>query len=90
MFLLKEEINIFLRYDLFRQVPIFYNNFELASFDIFKNKRYVEYFTYLDDIGGIYDYRWGDAPIRYLGLSMTTNRDLDVGSAKHFCGHHQK
>ena len=37
---------------------IFYNNFEIASFSIFRNRLYLDYFEYLDRNAGFYYERW--------------------------------
>ena len=38
---------------------MFYNNFEIASFSIFRNKMYLDFFDYLDKRGGFFYERWG-------------------------------
>ena len=37
---------------------MFYNNFELASFDLFRSQDYEDYFEFLDRAGGFYYERW--------------------------------
>ncbi len=37
---------------------IFYNNFEMASFSLFRNETYLDYFNYLDKTGGFFYERW--------------------------------
>ena len=45
--------------DELKSLCVFWNNFEIASFSIFRNKDYVDYFDYLDKSGGFYYERWG-------------------------------
>jgi len=61
--------------DLFRTIPMFYTNFEVVDFKIFQSKRYRQWFEHVDALGGIYEFRWGDAPLRWLGLSMSVQRN---------------
>ena len=49
---------------------MFYNNFEISKLQFWKSEEYREYIDYIDGLGGIYYYRWGDAPIKSLGLSL--------------------
>ena len=50
----------------------FYNNFEVASFALFRNPTYIDYFNYLDKQGGFFYERWGDAPVHtyYVALMI--------------------
>jgi len=47
---------------------MFYTNFELGRTDFFKSDAWDDFFTYLDQSGGFYLHRWGDAPIKYVGV----------------------
>ncbi len=63
---------------------LFYNNFEIAKFSIWTDPGYSKYIDYLDKLGGIYYHRWGDAPIKGLGLSLfvpmnQTHQFRDIG-----------
>ena len=49
---------------------IFYNNFEISKIDFWRSKEYKNYINYIYRLGGIYYYRWGDAPVKSLGLSL--------------------
>ena len=51
-----------------------YNNFEIASFSIWRNEKFKHFINYIDRVGGIYYYRWGDAPIKSIALSILVNR----------------
>jgi hypothetical protein len=55
------------------QIPegkMYYTNFEIGNIEWFKNSEYMNYFNEIDKSGGIYIHRWGDAPIKYLGVNM--------------------
>ncbi|CCH59428.1 hypothetical protein TBLA_0B06020 [Henningerozyma blattae CBS 6284] len=51
----------------------FWSNFEIARVDVFDNDIYNGYFQYLEESGGFWKERWGDAPVHSLGLGMTLN-----------------
>jgi len=40
------------------QTCIFYNNFEMAEFSVFRNEKYLNYFNFLDKTGGFFYERW--------------------------------
>lgn len=48
----------------------YYTNFEISRIDFWRSPEYIKYFDYLDRTGGIYKYRWGDAAIHFIALSM--------------------
>ena len=48
----------------------FFNNFEISDLSIWRTREYRGFLKYIDDLGGVYKYRWGDAPIKSLGLAM--------------------
>ena len=48
----------------------FWSNFEIARTDLFTDKVYEDYFRHLDDSGGFYKERWGDAPVHSLAVGM--------------------
>lgn len=50
---------------------MFYTNFELGYIPWFLSGRgYMDYYKFLDNTGGFYTKRWGDAPIKFEGISM--------------------
>tara|TARA_Y100000296_G_C5156750_1_gene249520 strand:- start:580 stop:1404 length:825 start_codon:yes stop_codon:yes gene_type:complete len=49
---------------------MYYTNFEIGNINWFKNSMYKDYYSFLDQSGGIFTKRWGDAPMRFLALSM--------------------
>jgi len=48
----------------------YYTNFEISKIDFWLSKGPLNFFTYLDQTGGIYKYRWGDHVIHLLILSI--------------------
>ncbi|KAI9206929.1 glycolipid 2-alpha-mannosyltransferase-domain-containing protein [Polychytrium aggregatum] len=48
----------------------FFNNFEIADLDFFRSDEYLDYFKFLDDKGGFFFERWGDAPVHTLGIAL--------------------
>ena len=53
-----------------KESDIYYNNFEISSMRIWLSKDYANYIDYIDRTGGIYLYRWGDAPIKSIAVTM--------------------
>lgn len=49
---------------------VFYNNFEVSHSSIWTSAAYRNFFEHIDHLGGIYYHRWGDAPIRSIGVSL--------------------
>ena len=49
---------------------VFYNNFELSKVSFWLSKQYQDYMEYIDQLGGIYYKRWGDAPTKSIAISM--------------------
>lgn len=58
----------------------FWSNFEIAKLSIYQDPIYDNYFNYLEDQGGFWKERWGDAPVHSLGLSMI----LDIDDVHYF------
>ena len=54
---------------------MFYNNFEMARMDVFTATSYQNYINYIDQLGGTYHNRWGDAPIKSLAVSLFVPRN---------------
>ncbi|KAM0790584.1 hypothetical protein ACM66B_004450 [Microbotryomycetes sp. NB124-2] len=53
----------------------FWTNFEIADLRFFRSAEYQEFFDSLDKAGGFYTERWGDAPVRTLGLGLLADID---------------
>ncbi|KAI8811879.1 nucleotide-diphospho-sugar transferase [Cladochytrium replicatum] len=49
----------------------FWSNFEIARVDLWANPQYEDYFNYLDQWGGFYYERWGDAPVHSIYVALT-------------------
>ena len=72
-----------------RKNKIYYNNFEISSMKLWLSQNYKDYIDMIDQAGGIYYYRWGDAPIKTIAVTMfvpqsKTHMFRDV-SYKHKC-----
>ncbi|KAK6464402.1 nucleotide-diphospho-sugar transferase [Scheffersomyces coipomensis] len=48
----------------------FWSNFEIARTDLFTSPEYQNFFNHLEQSGGFYKERWGDAPIHSLAVGM--------------------
>ena len=48
----------------------FWSNFEIADLDFFRSQEYRDLFQYLDQRGGFYYERWGDAPVHSLAAAL--------------------
>ncbi|CUM63441.1 uncharacterized protein PRCAT00001016001 [Priceomyces carsonii] len=48
----------------------FWSNFEVGDMDFFRLESYTKFFNYLDQEGGFYYSRWGDAPIHSMAVSF--------------------
>ena len=48
----------------------FYNNFEISKMSFWRSAKYRRFVKAIDENGGIFRYRWGDAPIKTLALSL--------------------
>ncbi|KAF8648098.1 hypothetical protein AX16_006407 [Volvariella volvacea WC 439] len=48
----------------------FWSNFEIADMEFFRGPAYSAFFDMLDQAGGFYYQRWGDAPVHSLALAL--------------------
>ncbi|KAJ1977841.1 hypothetical protein H4R33_006128 [Dimargaris cristalligena] len=53
----------------------FWSNFEIVDLSFLRSERYERLFRFLDEAGGIFYERWGDAPIRSLAVSMFLKKE---------------
>ncbi|ORX43919.1 glycosyl transferase [Piromyces finnis] len=53
----------------------FWSNFEIADMRFFRSEKYETFFKFLDEKGGIYYERWGDAPIHSIAASLFLEPD---------------
>jgi mannosyltransferase len=58
----------------------YWSNFEIADLDFFRSKTYQALFEHLDQQGGFYHERWGDAPVHSLAVHLL----LPPGKLHHF------
>jgi len=63
---------------------VFYNNFEISHTSLWQSTVYTKWFAEVERLGGIYYTRWGDAPIKSIGVSLVVppehvHRFSDVG-----------
>jgi hypothetical protein len=52
----------------------FWSNFEIGDLDLWRSEAYMKFFNYLDEQGGFYYERWGDAPVHSIGAALFANR----------------
>jgi len=48
----------------------FWTNFEIADFSFFRSTEYMDYFNHLDQSGGFFYERWGDAPVHSIAVGF--------------------
>ncbi|KAI9313343.1 nucleotide-diphospho-sugar transferase [Dichotomocladium elegans] len=53
----------------------FWSNFEIGSLEFLRSKKYIDFFEYLDQTGGFFYERWGDAPVHSLAVAMMLRKD---------------
>lgn len=53
----------------------FWTNFEIANLNFYRSEAYETYFNYLDQAGGFYYERWGDAPVHSIALALFLDRN---------------
>jgi len=62
--------------DLFnstKEVPNFWNNFEIVELAFMKRTDVQDFIQEIDESKGIFLYRWGDAPLRYIMMTLFLN-----------------
>ncbi|KOH00513.1 putative mannosyltransferase [Saccharomyces eubayanus] len=52
----------------------FWTNFEIVDLDFLRSEPYEQYMQYLEEKGGFYYERWGDAPVRSLALALFADK----------------
>ncbi len=55
------------------EVPNFWNNFEIVDLSLMQRKDVLDFINMIDESKGIFLYRWGDAPLRYLTAALFIN-----------------
>ncbi|SCU88184.1 LADA_0E08680g1_1 [Lachancea dasiensis] len=52
----------------------FWSNFEVGWLDLWRGPAYSAYFDHLDQAGGFFYERWGDAPVHSIGAALFLDR----------------
>lgn len=52
----------------------FWSNFEVGSLEFWRSEAYTKYFDYLDQNGGFFYERWGDAPVHSIAAALFLDR----------------
>ncbi|KAF8701399.1 hypothetical protein AX14_000466 [Amanita brunnescens Koide BX004] len=53
----------------------FWSNFEIGDLEFWRGEAYSKFFDFLDEKGGFYYERWGDAPIHTIGAALFARKD---------------
>ncbi|KJA27199.1 glycosyltransferase family 15 protein [Hypholoma sublateritium FD-334 SS-4] len=53
----------------------FWSNFEIGNLDLWRGEAYSKFFDFLDEKGGFYYERWGDAPVHSIGAALFAKKD---------------
>jgi alpha 1,2-mannosyltransferase len=53
----------------------FWSNFEIADLELWRGEAYSKFFDFLDEQGGFYYERWGDAPVHSIGAALFARKD---------------
>ncbi|KAF8559599.1 glycosyltransferase family 15 protein [Imleria badia] len=53
----------------------FWSNFEIADMDFWRSEAYMKYFEFLEERGGFYYERWGDAPVHSIAVALFAGKD---------------
>ncbi|PWZ00450.1 glycosyl transferase [Testicularia cyperi] len=51
-----------------------WSNFEIASMSWMRGEAYRSFFNHLDEVGGFFYERWGDAPVHSIGASLLLDK----------------
>ncbi|GAC96131.1 glycosyltransferase [Pseudozyma hubeiensis SY62] len=52
----------------------YWSNFEIADMDFYRSEAYLSFFNHLDQAGGFFYERWGDAPVHSIAASLLLDR----------------
>ncbi|KAK2460494.1 hypothetical protein APHAL10511_007500 [Amanita phalloides] len=53
----------------------FWSNFEIADMDFWRGPAYAAFFDYLEEQGGFYYERWGDAPVHSIAVALFAKKE---------------
>lgn len=68
-------LGLWLRLISFRFVQCHYwSNLEIADMDFYRSEAYLSYFDHLDQAGGFFYERWGDAPVHSIAASLLLDK----------------
>lgn len=70
------------------RVKLYYTNFEICDLNWFRGNAWQKFFAAIDRANGIWEHRWGDAPIRWIGLQYLLKHESIV-CLKNFTYRHQ-
>ncbi|CAJ0845606.1 13003_t:CDS:2 [Entrophospora sp. SA101] len=52
----------------------FWSNFEIGDLNFWRSEKYLKFFEYLDNAGGFFYERWGDAPVHSIAAALFLNK----------------
>lgn len=52
-----------------------WSNFEIGSLEWLRSKEYIDYFSSLDQDGGFFYERWGDAPVHSIAAAIMLKKE---------------
>lgn len=61
-----------------RNALLYYNNFEICRMKFFRSKEMIQFTSLIDFSYGQFIYRWGDAPLRFISLSLYTYKESKI------------
>ncbi|KIP09616.1 glycosyltransferase family 15 protein [Phlebiopsis gigantea 11061_1 CR5-6] len=53
----------------------FWSNFEIGDLDFWRGETYMKFFEFLDQKGGFYYERWGDAPVHSIAAALFAKKE---------------
>jgi len=53
----------------------FWSNFEIGDLELWRSEAYNKFVDFLDEKGGFYYERWGDAPVHTIGAALFARKD---------------
>jgi hypothetical protein len=64
------------------EIPNYWNNIEVVDLAFMQRNDVMDFIKTIDESQGIFLYRWGDAPLRYITLALFTNTTQVLHRAK--------
>lgn len=65
-----ETVSAYFKKDIKWNGECYYGNFTISNLDFWRSKEYTDYYNYIDGMGGIYKYRWGEQMLHYIAVQM--------------------